>query len=68
MKLDDNLKKIEEIVVSMENPNISINEGIKLFEEGATIAKECLSELNDIKGKVNVIKKDLETYKEENLD
>ena len=68
MKLDDNLKKIEEIVASMENPNISIGEGVELFEKGANIAKECLSELNEIKGRVNVIKKDLETYREENLD
>jgi exodeoxyribonuclease VII small subunit len=68
MKLDDNLKKIEEIVASMENTDISISEGVKLFEEGANIAKECLKELKDIKGKVNVIKKDLDAYREENLD
>lgn len=68
MKLDENLKKIEDIVSSMEDPNLSINEGVKLYEQGVTIAKECLSELNDIKGKVNVIKKDLDAYREENLD
>ena len=52
----------------MEDPNLSINEGVKLYEQGVTLAKECLSELNDIKGKVNVIKKDLDAYREENLD
>ena len=68
MKLDENLKKIEDIVSSMEDPNLSINEGVKLYEQGVTLAKECLSELNYIKGKVNVIKKDLDAYREENLD
>ena len=68
MKLDENLKKIEDIVSSMEDPNLNINEGVKLYEQGVTLAKECLSELNDIKGKVNVIKKDLDAYREENLD
>ena len=68
MKLDENLKKIEDIVSSMEDPNLSINEGVKLYEQGVTLAKECLSELNDIKGKENVIKKDLDAYREENLD
>ena len=68
MKLDENLKKIEDIVASMEDPNLSINEGVKLYEQGVNLAKECLTELNDIKGKVNVIRKDLDAYKEESLD
>lgn len=68
MKLDENLKKIEDIVASMEDPNLSINEGVKLYEQGVNLAKECLAELNDIKGKVNIIRKDLDAYKEESLD
>ena len=68
MKLDENLKKIEEIVSTMENPDLSINEGVKLYEQGVKLAKECLSELNDVKGKINVIRKDLDAYREENLD
>ena len=68
MKLDENMKKIEEIVSSMENPELSIGEGVKLYEQGVELAKECLTELNLVKGKVTVIKKDLDAYREENLD
>jgi exodeoxyribonuclease VII small subunit len=68
MKLDENMKKIEEIVSSMENPELSIGDGLKLYEQGVELAKECLSELNTIKGKVTAIKKDLDAYIEENLD
>ena len=68
MKLDENLKKIEDIVTSMENPELSIGEGVKLYEQGVELAKECLSELNAVKGKVTAIKKDLDAYIEENLD
>lgn len=68
MKLDDKLNKIDEIVSLMENPDLSIGDGLKLYEEGVGLAKECLSELNEVKGKVTAIKKDLDAYKEENLD
>lgn len=68
MKLDENLKKIEDIVASMENPELSISDGVELYEQGVKLAKECLSELNSVKGKVTAIKKDLDAYREENLD
>ena len=68
MELEKNLKKIEEIVVNLENPNLSIDEGVKMYEEGVAIAKKALEELNAVKGKITIIKKELEAYKEESLD
>ena len=68
MKIEDGIKKLQEITVSMENPDLGISEGIKLYEEGVTIAKDCYAELNKVKGKINVIKQDLEAYREESLD
>ena len=68
MKLDENLKLIEDITSKLENPDISMDEGVKLYEQGVNIAKECLAELNEVKGKVNVIRKDLDTFREELLD
>ena len=68
MKLDENLSKIEEIVASMENPELTIEEGVNLYEQGVKLAKECLNDLNEVKGKVTAIKKDLEVYREENFE
>ena len=68
MKLDENLKLIEDITSKLENPDISMDEGVKLYEQGVNIAKECLAELNEVKGKENVIRKDLDTFREELLD
>ena len=42
----------------LENENVSLEEGIKLFEEGGQIAKECYTALNEAKGKIMQIKKD----------
>ena len=68
MKLDEKLKKIEDIAGNLENSDITIAEGVVLYEEGIKLAKECLDELNQVKGKITVLKKDIETYREESLD
>lgn len=54
------LKKLEDIVLKLENENTSLEEAIKLFEEGVNISKELNEKLLEIKGKIEVIKKDAE--------
>jgi len=68
MNLEENLKKLESITDKLENPNLSMDEGVKLYEEGMNLAKECYKSLNDIKGKVTIIKQDIETYREESFE
>lgn len=58
MNLDEKLKKLKEITEKLESDNISLEEGIKLFEEGTALAKECYNALNEAKGKITQIKKD----------
>ena len=52
----------------MEDENLPLSDGLKLYEQGVTIAKECYSELSNIKGKVTVIKQDLDKFKEDLID
>lgn len=54
------LKKLEEIVLKLENEETPIDEAIKLFEEGVNISKELNEKLLEIKGKIEIIKKDAE--------
>jgi len=68
MNLEENLKKIEDIVSTMEDPNLTVSDSVKLYEDGVALAKECFEELDRIKGKITIIKKDLDAYKEESLD
>ena len=67
MTFEDKIKKLEEISNKL-NDEISLQEGLKLFEEGANISKECLNELNDVKGKVTIIKKNIDAFNEENFE
>ena len=68
MKLEENLKKLEEISNKMENPNIGMDEGVRLYEDGISIAKECYKALNEVKGKITILKADIDKYKEERFE
>ena len=68
MSFEDKLKELQEIITIMEDPNLSMSDGVKYYEKGVVLAKECYEELNNVKGKINVIKQDLEKFREESLD
>ena len=68
MELEKKIKELELIANNLENPDLGMDEGVSLYEQGVTIAKDCYKSLNEIKGKINIIKQDLETYKEERFD
>ena len=52
MKLEDNIKEIENIASKLESPELGIDEGVKLYEEGISLIRDSLNELNNIKGKI----------------
>lgn len=68
MNFEEKINKLQSICSKMEDENLGLDEGLKLYEEGANLAKECLSDLNSVKGKVTVIKQDLDKYREEFMD
>ena len=68
MNFEEKIKKLQEISSQMEDENLKLADGIKLYEDGVSLAKECYEELNSDKGKINIIKQDLEKYREESLD
>lgn len=55
--LEENIKKLEEISQKLES-GASIDESLKLYEEGCKLAKDCLKELEKAKGKIIMIKKE----------
>lgn len=67
MTFEEKINKLEDILNKLSN-EVSLQDGLKLFEEGANISKECFQELESVKGKVSIIKKDLENFTVENFD
>jgi len=68
MDFESKINELQNITTKMEETNLSMAEGVKLYEQGVILAKECYEELNNVKGRITVIKQDLEKYREENLD
>jgi len=54
---EDAMKRLEEIVGTLESGNSSLDESIKLYEEGMTLAKSCMAQLNEAKLKLKKIQK-----------
>ena len=68
MNIDEKLKKLQEIAEKLDKNEVTLEESIKLFEEGSKIVKELYANLNEAKGKITVLKQDLDKYKEEGMN
>ncbi|MCB0349140.1 MAG: exodeoxyribonuclease VII small subunit [Bdellovibrionales bacterium] len=55
MAFEKKLKRLEEIVEKMEEGEISLDESLKLFEEGVKLSRECGKELTDAEQKVKIL-------------
>lgn len=66
MDFEESSSRLQEIVKLLEKNDVSIEEGTKLYEEGVNIAKNCYDILNKNKGKITILKEELENLS--NLD
>ena len=67
MSIDDKMKKLQEIADKLDKNEVTFEESVKLFEEGNKIIKELYAELNSAKGKITILKQELDKYKEEEM-
>ena len=58
MSYNDVMKRIEEIVTTLEAGGTSLDETLKMFEEGAKLLKECQQELEQAEKKIDGIRLD----------
>jgi exodeoxyribonuclease VII small subunit len=54
---EDSLKKLEAIVDKLEKGDLSLEDSIKLFEEGVGLSAVCKKELEEAEGKVQMLVK-----------
>ena len=54
------LKRLQEISELLENDDVSLEESIKLYEEGIKLSKECFSTLEKAELKVEELNSDLD--------
>ncbi|MFA6865557.1 MAG: exodeoxyribonuclease VII small subunit [Sphaerochaetaceae bacterium] len=56
MNFEDNLKRMEEIAALLRNSNTSLEESLKLFEEGMDLSKKLEDGLEKAKRKIETVK------------
>jgi exodeoxyribonuclease VII small subunit len=51
------LTRLEEVVRRLESPQLSLDEAMKLFEEGVGLSRECQKQLEEAEGRVEILLK-----------
>ena len=52
---EESLQKLESIVEQMEKGDLSLENSLKLFEEGVALSTACKKELDEAEGKVQML-------------
>ena len=55
MEFEKKLKRLEDIVEKMESGDLSLDDSLKLFEEGVKISRDCQGQLTAAEEKVKVL-------------
>lgn len=55
MDFEKKLNRLEEIVTKMESGDLSLDDSLKMFEEGVKLSRECNSQLADAEQKVKLL-------------
>ena len=65
MNYEQAIKELEEITLKLNEGKVPMSEAVKLFDRGVELSKFCYKELNQLKGKVTIVKEELGTLIEE---
>lgn len=60
MSYEKKVEKLEGIVKKLDKEKISLEESLKMYADGIMLTKECLKELNELKGKFELLNADME--------
>ena len=52
---EKSLARLEEVVRRLESPQLSLDEAMKLFEEGVALSRECQKQLEEAEGRVEIL-------------
>ena len=57
-KFEEALSRLEKIAEKMESGELSLEDALKHYEEGVSLAGYCNKKLNEIQKRISVLKKD----------
>lgn len=56
-EFERSLARLEEVVRRLENANVSLDDALRLFEEGVELTRKCQRQLEEAEGKVEILLK-----------
>ena len=56
MDFETSVKRLEEITSALEKENISLEEALKLYEEGVRLVRACNERLEDAERRIRILK------------
>lgn len=56
-EFEKSLARLEEVVKRLESTDLSLDEAMKLFEEGVKLSRDCQKQLEEAEGKVEILLK-----------
>ncbi|MBR5558675.1 MAG: exodeoxyribonuclease VII small subunit [Oscillospiraceae bacterium] len=62
---EKSVTRLREIIAELENPNITLETSMKLFEEGVILVKECGEVLDAAQQKIEVLSESLNKIQDE---
>jgi len=62
------LKKLEEIVEQLEEPDLPLDKSLKLFEDGIKQARFCEGKLSEAEAKVEKLIQENDNFKKEDFE
>ena len=65
VNFEELMVKLEDITNKLEKEQLSLDESVKLFEEGMQISKECNSKLEEAEQKITILINENNELKEE---
>jgi len=57
-KFEDTLAELERIVQRLEDPDVSLDEAVALFEDGIKLSRFCFQKLDEVEKRVDILVKD----------
>jgi len=64
MKFEEALNALQSVANELESADTTLDKSLELYQKGVELAKLCMDELNEAKGKIAVIKKEMDKITE----
>ena len=66
MNLEEKIAKLDDLATQIEGDNVTLEKSLEIFEQSVQLASECMTALNDCKGKLVVLQEKVRKITDEN--